>query len=196
MIRRLTAVAVIVFSLCVTATGAQPAADDEGLAAMAYRVNAYITLHRRVEGPVPPLEASKNLDEVRRLMARVRAGIIDARRKQGQGYVFTEPATGVLRKRIGGTLTRDDLLAIEADLVEHTPAGMPQPRVNAALPQDAPFIPIPAHLFKLLPPLPVELRYVILDKALLLWDQHADLVVDIAPRLFDPAAYKSTSELH
>ena len=38
---------------------------------------------------------------------------------------------------------------------------------------------------------PAELRYMVLSKALLVWDHHADLVVDIAPGLFDASTYST-----
>jgi hypothetical protein len=35
---------------------------------------------------------------------------------------------------------------------------------------------------------------VVVGKALVLWDHHADLVIDMAPGLFDPKAFWSQSE--
>ena len=44
-----------------------------------------------------------------------------------------------------------------------------------------------------LPALPGELRYMVLSKALIIWDHQANLVVDIAPGLFDADTYKARS---
>ena len=75
------------------------------------------------------------------------------------------------------------------DIDEHMPLNMPPVRVNEALPEEAPFGMVPPQALRDLPPLPDELRYMVLSKALLLWDHHADLVVDLAPGLFDAASY-------
>jgi hypothetical protein len=96
----------------------------------------------------------------------------------------------LLRTRVGGCLTIDEIAETMEQIAEHTPANMPRLRVNHALPDDAPFGLVPARVIHALPRLPVELRYVVLSGALVLWDDHADLVVDIAPGVFDAASYR------
>jgi hypothetical protein len=75
---------------------------------------------------------------------------------------------------------------------------MPAPCANEPLPENAPFVLIAPQLLRALPPLPRELRYMALSKALIIWDHHADLVVEMVPGLFDPLTYskKKTLEAH
>jgi hypothetical protein len=88
-------------------------------------------------------------------------------------------------------MTPADVQALMDDLTEHAPPFLAAVRVYQPLPADAPFVPIPPRLFKVLPPLPPELRYVVLEKGLVLWDQHADLVVDTAPGMLDPKLFRT-----
>lgn len=156
------------------------------------RVNWYVQVHREMEGPVPALEASRDMNEVQQRMRAVRVRILARTGRLSRGHVFTGEVMKVMRREIAATLTREDLRILLADVIEHSPPDMPALRLQEPLPQDAPFVAFPPRLFKRLPPLPPELRYLVLEKALVLWDHHADLVVDIAPGLFDPASYPAT----
>ena len=185
----------IATALLIAGTGATAAQTEveRAYSAFSARIDTYIQMHRRIEGPVPPLAASQDIAEVRKLMADVRRRI----KHEGagdQGRFFTRDLTLVLRKQIATVMTRQDVKYLVDDVVEHTPPGLPPIRVYEPLPADAPFVQISPRLFKVMPPLPPELRYVVLGKGLVLWDHHADLVIDIAPGLFDPKAFWSQSE--
>jgi hypothetical protein len=43
---------------------------------------------------------------------------------------------------------------------------------------------VPPQLIRALPQLPPELQYRIVGRALVLWDHHADLIVDVLPGAF------------
>ena len=187
-------VAFIVLLLAGAGTSLSAQADvDRAYAAFAGRLDTYVQMHRRIEGPVPPLAASQDLAEVRRLMADVRRRI-KAEGSSEQGRYLTRDMTLALRKQIASVMTRKDVQALVDDVVEHTPPGLPPIRVYEALPADAPFVPIPPRLFNVLPTLPPELRYVVIGKGLAVWDHHADLVIDYAPNLFDPKAFWSQAQ--
>ena len=157
------------------------------------RLDAYMELHHKLEGPLPPMQVTKDMEEVRRLKATLRGRIIDARGTKGT--LITPALVEVFRQVIGSTLTLADVVNVSEDLLEHTPPRMPKVRANAPLPPNAPFVTIPPPLLRALPHLPPELRYVALSGALIIWDQHADLVVDIMPRLFDPLMYSKKTGL-
>jgi hypothetical protein len=53
---------------------------------------------------------------------------------------------------------------------------------------------LPPLALRALPPLPPELRYVVLSKSLIIWDHHADMVVDVAPGVFDAATYRKRTQ--
>jgi hypothetical protein len=156
------------------------------------RVNWYVQIHREMEGPVPALETSRDMDEVRQRMRTVRVRILAKTGRLSRGHLFTRDVIGIMRREIAATLSREDLKILLADVLEHSPPNMPALRVQEPLPDDAPFVAFPPRLFRRLPTLPPELRYLVLEKALVLWDHHADLVVDIAADVFDPATYPAT----
>lgn len=185
-----TAVAIALVGVTV---GAQAPADRDAVKLFNERVNAYVETHRRMEGPVPPLSAGKDMAEVKRLMLAVRVRIRSKTGALAEGHVFTPEVALMFRKRIAATLTRQDLIAIAEDVDEHTPPGSPAPKVLEPLPDDTPFVPLPPRLFGALPPLAPELRYIVVGRALVLWDHHADVVVDIAPGLLDPQGYAGTA---
>jgi hypothetical protein len=166
-----------------------------GLAAFEARLTTYVEMHRRLEGPLPPLLATSDMDEVYRLMAALRLRIRAERKEQGQGYLLTPAMTSLLRARITSCMTADDIAQTMEDIEEHTPPNMPPVRVNEPLPEDAPFGLFPPLALRALPPLPPELRYVVLSKALIIWDHHADMVVDMAPGVFDAATYRKGAQL-
>lgn len=180
---------VVVLLLLPGALPRAAAQPDRDVAAFNERVNWYVEIHRQTAGPVPALEASGDMDEVRRRMRAVRVRILAKTGPLRRGHVFTADVTQVFRRNIAAVLTREDMTALLADVVEHSPPKMPALRLQEPLPQDAPFVAFPPRLFPRLPVLPPELRYLVLEKALVLWDHHADLVVDISPGLFDPARY-------
>jgi len=177
--------------LAVPAPAAQPGAAE--LIAFQQRLDRYAELHRTLEGPLPPLRAATDIGEVQRLMAALRAKLQLSRREPGQEPLFNRGLVVLLRTRIAAVLTIEDIAYTTEDIAEHSPPDMPPVRVNAPLPQDAPLGFIPPQLLQALPPLPPELRYVVLSGDLIVWDHHADLVVDIAPGLFDPLTYSKKS---
>jgi hypothetical protein len=167
-----------------------PSVDPLG--AFNTRVAWYVDIHREVEGPIPAIETSRDMDEVHLRMRAVRIRILGKVGQLRRGHLLTADVAQMFRRQIAAVLTRGDLDAILADVIEHSPPGMPPLRVQEPLPEDAPFVPFPPRLFSRLPALPPELRYLILEKALVVWDHHADLIVDIAPGLFDPSTYPAS----
>jgi hypothetical protein len=108
----------------------------------------------------------------------------------GTGYLFTPAMSEVVRARLALCLTPELMAEAMADIDEHTPSDMPPLRLNEALPADAPFGLIPPEALRVLPKLPPEVRYVVLSKALVIWAHRADLIVDIAPGVFDASTYR------
>jgi hypothetical protein len=167
---------------------AQPDAKAE-VAAFHTRLNAYAEMHRKLEGPLPPIQVTKDMDEVHRLMDQLRSRILAERGPRGT--LLTPALVDTFKQMIASTLTLADIVNVSEEIEEHTPPRMAKVRVNQPLPGNAPFVTIPPPLLKALPELPPELRYVALSGALIIWDHHADLVLDIMPRLFDPLNYST-----
>jgi len=51
-------------------------------------------------------------------------------------------------------------------------------------PEGVPFDFVPPQLLRSLPALPPELQYRIIGRSLVLWDHHANLIVDFLPGAF------------
>jgi hypothetical protein len=152
-------------------------ADRLALAEFDGRIRAYTELHRRVEGPLPPVQVSSDPAEVQRAMDRLAQAIRDSRPGAHQGDIFSPEIAVVFRRLIregcGGNLR--ELLAIVTEEVERP---LPAPRVHARWPPDAPFSMIPPAVLCALPALPGELEFRFINRDLVLWDVHADLIVD------------------
>lgn len=189
MYRRTVLTSITFFVLSCAVMAQAPVLPE--LAVFESRLGQYVDMHRRLEGPLSPLAAAPDMDEVHRLMDALRARIKAERRDQGQGYLFMPAMIELVRARLAGCLTPKHMSEAMADIDEHTPPDMAPLRVNDPLPEDAPFGMIPPEALRMLPRLPPELRYVVLSKALVIWDHHADLVVDIAPGVFDAATYQN-----
>jgi hypothetical protein len=150
------------------------------------RVNEYVTMHRMLEGPLPTLEVSTDMRKVQAAMDALAVRIQAARKDARQGDIFTEAVAPTFRRRIASCLVRADLEAILADQ-RYGQQGQPAPRVNAVWPVRVPFDIVPPQLLAALPRLPPELQYRIIGRSLVLWDHHANLIVDILPGALTPA---------
>lgn len=190
--QRATVATLLCVALLPAISPAAEQAQPPALTAFEARLAQYVEIHRRLEGPLPPVASTTDIDEVHRLMDALRSRIRAERVDHRQGHVLSAAMSQLLRDSIRATLTIEDIIETVAELEEHTPPGMPAPQVNQPLPEDAPRVMIAPQLLRRLPPLPNELRYVVLAKSLVIWDFHSDLVVDIAPGLFDPASYSKS----
>jgi hypothetical protein len=157
---------------------AQPPSDQAALAELSSRVDAYVALHRQLEGPVPTIRSSDDADEVRRAVEALGGKIRSARRDAKPGAIFTPQVAALLRARIdsgcGG-----DLDAVHASAHDELPA-MPPAVVNGHWPGRAMTFMSPRVLCQL-PPLPEELEYRFVNRDLVLWDAHANVIVDVLP---------------
>ena len=181
--RLVVASACVVASLGMGAAAQVTTADREAaLVAFRSRVDAYAALHRRLEEPLPPLTPTSNplrTYVVRQLLANA---IRKARAGAQQGDIFSPSISLVFRAIIAKAFDGRDVDALLADLYDEHPGlhGV-RPAVNEPLPAGATHE-MPSLLLQALPALPEDLEYRIVDRDLVLWDIHANLVVDFVPR--------------
>ena len=151
------------------------------------RVNEYVTQHRLLEGPLPPLRSTTNMDEIRINMKLLTDRMVVARQHARQGDIITTDVARMFRRRLATCLSPEEWAAILAELAEDE-QGVPVPpvalRVNMPWPEQVSFGFVPPQLLHALPPLPVELEYRIIGRSLVLWDHHANLIVDFLPAAF------------
>jgi hypothetical protein len=177
------AAAVIVLAGATTA-GRSPdlSTDDQrALADFNRHVSEYVELHRRLEGPEPTIQVSSDPGEIRRAMAALARKIRAERNRAREADFFTSAAGPVLRRLIavgcGG-----DLEGLHALATEESPYLKTwRPRVNEPYPDKLPFSMVPWSVLCSLPELPEELQFRFWDRALILWDYHANLIVDVLP---------------
>ena len=152
------------------------------------RVAEYVTLHQLLEGPLPPLLVGRDLGPVRSAMRALQLRIQRARTNAQQGEVITSQVARMFRRNIAACLTREEWAALFAEMKydeQGRPvAAPPSLYVNMAWPAEVTFEFVPPQLLQVLPPLPPELQYRIIGRALVLWDHHADLIVDFLPGAF------------
>jgi len=159
------------------------------------RVNQYVTLHRLLEGPLPALRTTRDMGQlqmtVRALALRIRMARADAH----QGDLIRPDVARMFQHRIATCLPAAEWAAILADNAaeaeeeddeeEGVPAGPPAPlQVNMTWPEQELFGFVPPQLLAELPRLPAELQYRIIGNTLVLWDHHANLIVDFMPDAF------------
>ena len=144
------------------------------------RVDDYVGLHRRLEGPLPrevvTADPAALFESKRALAAAIRTARADAK----QGDIFSPAMARYFRMLIADALTEGgigDLLAtVEDENTIHIPAA-----VNVDYPAGRSISLMPPCLLAALPPLPRELEYRFVNRDLILWDVHAGLIVDFVP---------------
>ena len=145
---------------------------------MARRIDEYVALHRKLEGPVPTVRVSSDPAEIRRAVDALGSQIRRARSAARRGDIFTTDISAMIRARIlkacGGDV--DAAHAIAHDEA----APMPAARVNGKWPGPE-FTVMPTGVLCQLPALPDELEDRFANRDLVLWDVHANVIVDILP---------------
>jgi hypothetical protein len=190
-----TARAAVVAAVLAVAAPASMAQDVTGgpAAEFAARIDEYVMLHRQLEGTVPMLHVSRDPAEVRAAVTALGTKIRAARPDARQGDVFTPAVTTFFRRSIVSCLAGRSVAALLADLEAERyeeegdqPGPMPVPKVNDTYPPTVEYPIMLPSLLAALPPLPEELQYRLVGRILILWDHHADLVVDVLPDALPP----------
>jgi hypothetical protein len=152
------------------------------------RVAAYVTVHQLLEGPLPPLEVGRDLGPVRETTQALQLRIQRSRVNARQGDIITPEVARMFRRNIVACLTREEWAALFAEMrYDEQGRLVPPPpalHVNMPWPAEVAFEFVPPQLLQALPRLPVELQYRIIGRDLVLWDHHANLIVDWLPGAF------------
>jgi hypothetical protein len=162
---------------------------DELVATQSFqrRVDEYVTLHRMLEGSLPPLRPTWNIAEVRQTRRALATRIQTARANAKQGDIITPDVGRMFKRRIATCLSPEAWMLIRAELEEDyegTPVPAVTLRANMPWPEDLQYGFVPPQLLFALPPLPPELQYRIIARSFVLWDHDADLIIDFLPGAF------------
>ena len=160
--------------------GVQEAALDPLCATFFQRVDAYVAMHRRLEGPLPPEVVTADpaaLFQPRKALAhairRERAGA-------KQGEIFSPAVARYFRDLVGEGLRQGEVRDMLAIVRHENTVPLPA-RVNGDFPAGRSVVMMPPALLAALPALPPELQYRFVGRDLVLWDVHAGLIVDFVP---------------
>lgn len=150
-------------------------------------VAEYVVLHKSLERELPPVVITPNVEQIDRATRALRTRLQIARATARQGDIIAPDVARMFRRRIATCLTAEEWKGCLADRArdeEGEPIEPPPLQVNLQWPADVPFDYVPPQLLQSLPPLPEELQYRILGYSLVLWDCHANMIVDFLPAVF------------
>jgi hypothetical protein len=158
--------------------------DATALRVFHERVADYVTLHRLLEGGIPPLRPTTDMEELRANTRALAARIQTARESVPQGAIFTPDVSAMIRGRLARALSPEEwgwILDEHATDEQGRAIRVPPLRVNMEWPSTVPMQFMPPRALLALPRLPAELQYRLIGRTLVLWDLHADLIVDLLP---------------
>lgn len=185
--QRYAALAAMVLAFLVASAGAvfaqSPDLSVQPLTAFETATRDYVLMHRRLEGAVGPIELSTAIDDINRKIQQLATAIRAERPDAKQGDFFTPPLSRLLRGRIQEALTEQHYTVDDARVTSRVD-GVDYTRVKLQVNDTFPWVLGAAMLpclIEVLPPLPPELQYRLVDDVLVLIDVHASLIVDILP---------------
>jgi len=157
---------------------AEPALSEAQARAFQQRVEAYRALRARAERREPAPEETSEPAEIAGREARLRQAIRAARPSPRAGEVFGDAAAAfrAAGRRNFAARTPAERTEWEKQLPRRAP---PQP--NGDYPATLPLATFPPTLLASLPPLPEDVEYRLVGRALLLRDVTANLVIDVLP---------------
>jgi len=172
----------------VVGTGCQEKRDTKPLDPIAAtstdfrkRVDAYITLRKRLVDSVGELDPTRSQAEIAKRATGLGQAIVAARAQAKQGDIFTPEIATIFATMIKEEYRRraDTVLETREDQQEELPDFVPQ--VNQIYPTTYPLATFPPALLPLLPKLPKDVEYRVVQKYLVLRDIEANVIIDFMP---------------
>ena len=160
-----------------TQTGDAELADavrmfDQGVA-------RYVSLRARFSEPLPPFDERRDAWSLMLTRRYLASAIRAARSSVAQGDIFTPRVAAVFRVLVTHAVYDEDIEGMlpfdwqprdsPVDLVANEPLPIPAMRT------------VPGALLARLPPLPEAIEYRLANGALILWDAHAEILIDWLP---------------
>jgi hypothetical protein len=161
--------------------------DAELVTEFGRRLSDYDGLRHRLDASLPPLAVDDNPAIVHRLTVAHHAALRSARYRARQGDIFFESIADRFRSWIRDWLHGMPPSLFVAMITESDAMPVPPPAINGSYPDGAALTTMPPGLLQVLPTLPAGLEYRFIDRDLILWDPHANLIVDYIPNVLAPA---------
>jgi hypothetical protein len=162
-----------------------------GLSVFHSRIENYAALHRRLAGVMPPMETRPDVLSLRINRKALAAALRAARPNAKAGDIFGGPVEETFRCLVARAERNSEGWLSGIDEEFDPPAGF-RPFVNESYPPDL-LAEVPYFLQLLLPAVPEEIEYAVIDRDLVLWDIYAEIVVDALPNAFG-VAYDFSNE--
>ncbi|HEX7024338.1 MAG TPA: hypothetical protein VF187_05935, partial [Gemmatimonadales bacterium] len=156
-----------------------PTAD--AFAGFGKRVEEYVALRNRLAEKMGPLDETKSQAEIAARAATLASLIEQERATARQGDLFSPDVAALIATLIKEEYRRrpDSVRETRGDAQEELPDFTP--RVNMLYPTTYPLATFPPSLLPILPPLPKEVEYRIVERYLVLRDVEANVIVDYMP---------------
>ena len=154
---------------------------DTMFADFAKRLDAYTTLRERLTDSIGDLDPTKSQAEIAARAVALGNAIIAARPQAKQGDIFSPEVSAFLATLIRQEYQRrsEPVLETREDQQDELPNF--EPHVNQIYPTTYPLATFPPALLPLLPPLPEEIEYRIVQDYLILRDVEANVILDFMP---------------
>ena len=145
------------------------------------RIDAYMKVRKTVVDSVGDLDPTKSQAEITTRATKLASGIMAARAQAKPGDIFTPEFSALIATLIKQEYSRrpDSVQETREDQQEELPDFVP--KVNTLSPTTYPLATFPATLLPLLPRLPEQLEYRVVQNYLVLRDVEANVIVDVMP---------------
>lgn len=145
------------------------------------RVDNYMALRKTVVDSVGGLDPTRSQAEITARATTLANGIMTARAQAKPGDIFTPEFSALVATLIKQEYSRrpDSVKETREDQQEELPDFVP--KVNTLYPTTYPLATFPATLLPLLPELPEQLEYRVVQNYLVLRDIEANVILDIMP---------------
>ena len=200
--RSLTLCGLVLVAGCRTLGGPQIAPeqavdmDPEALTKFQHEVEEYVELHQDLLKRIPTVTSHSTSEEIAAHRKKMTDAIRAERIDEKQGAIFKPKVAAAFRELIRKEMAGPQGPALLEDIrtgnpkVDGTPTQQNpnkevrvpiQVAVNAVYPESAPTSTVPATLLLKMPPLPDEVKYGFVGRALILRDTHANVILDFVP---------------
>jgi len=145
------------------------------------RVDAYMKLRKTLVDSVGGLDPTKSQAEITVRATKLANSIIAARAQAKPGDIFTPEFSALIATLIKQEYSRrpDSVQETREDQQDELPDFVP--RVNQLYPTTYPLATFPATLLPILPRLPENLEYRVVQNYLVLRDIEANVILDVMP---------------
>lgn len=144
-----------------------------------HRIQQYLDARKKAQPGSPP--QSSDAEKLVLYRDRFRDNLVSTRLNAKQGDLFTPEISNYFKRQIAATLNGPHGRRILASMKRAEPVhGIPI-KVNGKYPANVPLQSTPPSLLLNLPQLPKELEYRVANRALVLRDKEANLIVDYIP---------------